>query len=182
MLTELFGGFLFDLLYLVPAVVISLTIHEFSHAWVAVKLGDPTPRYDKRLSLNPLNHIDIIGFKPIEKGLSGGISVLGTVLALVSSFVLMLMPFALRIINMSVWCYVLASIVAFIGALIDSVLGSLFQALYQCEKCGEKIETDTHCGEKAKLIKGFPKIKNITVNFLTSLLTFALGFVLVFVL
>lgn len=62
MLTELFGGFLFDLLYLVPAVVISLTVHEFSHAWVAVKLGDPTPRYDKRLSLNPLNHIDVVGF------------------------------------------------------------------------------------------------------------------------
>lgn len=62
MITELFDGFLFDLLYLVPAVVISLTIHEFSHAWVAVKLGDPTPRYDKRLSLNPLNHIDIVGF------------------------------------------------------------------------------------------------------------------------
>ncbi|MBR4087165.1 MAG: site-2 protease family protein [Clostridia bacterium] len=61
-LAELFDGFLFDLLYLIPAVVISLTIHEFSHAWVAVKLGDPTPRYDKRLSLNPLNHIDIIGF------------------------------------------------------------------------------------------------------------------------
>ena len=61
-IAELFDGFLFDLLYLIPAVVISLTIHEFSHAWVAVKLGDPTPRYDKRLSLNPLNHIDIIGF------------------------------------------------------------------------------------------------------------------------
>ena len=61
-IAELFDGFLFDLLYLIPSVVISLTIHEFSHAWVAVKLGDPTPRYDKRLSLNPLNHIDIIGF------------------------------------------------------------------------------------------------------------------------
>lgn len=61
-LSEFLGGFLYDLLYLIPAVVISLTIHEFSHAWVAVKLGDPTPRYDKRLSLNPLNHIDIIGF------------------------------------------------------------------------------------------------------------------------
>ena len=61
-LAEFFDGFIFDLLYLIPAVVISLTVHEFSHAWVAVKLGDPTPRYDKRLSLNPLNHIDIIGF------------------------------------------------------------------------------------------------------------------------
>lgn len=51
-----------DWLYLIPAVALSLTIHEFCHAYVAVKLGDPTPRYDGRLSLNPLHHIDAFGF------------------------------------------------------------------------------------------------------------------------
>ena len=127
-------------------------------------------------------NINIIGFKPIEKGLSGGISVLGTVLALLSSFFLMAIPFALNIANMSVLCYVLASIIAFLGTVIDSALGSLFQALYKCEVCGEKTEEAQHCGQQATLIKGFPEIKNITVNFLTSALTFALGLVLIFVL
>ncbi len=61
-LSAFFQGYLYDLLYLVPAVLISLTIHECAHAYTAVKLGDPTPRYDKRLSLNPLRHIDPIGF------------------------------------------------------------------------------------------------------------------------
>ncbi len=52
----------YSLLYLVPAVAISLTVHEYCHAKTADKLGDPTPKQDGRLSLNPLRHIDIFGF------------------------------------------------------------------------------------------------------------------------
>lgn len=54
--------YIYSLLYLVPAVAISLTVHEFCHAYAATKLGDPTPRQEGRLSLNPLRHIDIFGF------------------------------------------------------------------------------------------------------------------------
>jgi Zn-dependent protease len=43
------------------ALIIAITIHEFSHALVADKLGDPTPRSLGRLSLNPLRHLDLIG-------------------------------------------------------------------------------------------------------------------------
>ncbi len=35
--------------------------HEFAHAWVATRLGDPTPQLDGRLTLNPLAHVDWIG-------------------------------------------------------------------------------------------------------------------------
>ena len=41
--------------------IISITIHEFSHAFAADKLGDPTPRSYGRLTLNPLAHADPIG-------------------------------------------------------------------------------------------------------------------------
>ena len=41
--------------------VIAITIHEFSHAFVADKLGDPTPRIHDRVNLNPLSHLDPIG-------------------------------------------------------------------------------------------------------------------------
>ncbi|MCX6727182.1 MAG: site-2 protease family protein, partial [Candidatus Shapirobacteria bacterium] len=48
-----------------PAVLISLliciTIHEFFHAFVADRLGDPTARSMGRLSLNPLRHLDPLG-------------------------------------------------------------------------------------------------------------------------
>ena len=41
--------------------VISITIHEFAHAFMADKLGDPTPRYQGRVTLNPKAHLDPIG-------------------------------------------------------------------------------------------------------------------------
>lgn len=42
-------------------IILALTIHEFAHAWVADRLGDPTPRYQGRVTLNPLAHLDPIG-------------------------------------------------------------------------------------------------------------------------
>lgn len=43
------------------ALVISITIHEFAHAWMADRLGDPTPRYQGRVTLDPRSHLDPIG-------------------------------------------------------------------------------------------------------------------------
>lgn len=51
-----------NLLLTVPGVLIALTFHEFAHAWAANKLGDETPRVQGRLNLNPLSHIDPVGF------------------------------------------------------------------------------------------------------------------------
>ena len=42
-------------------IFITMPVHEFAHALAATKLGDPTPKYSGRLSLNPMNHIDYIG-------------------------------------------------------------------------------------------------------------------------
>lgn len=43
------------------ALIIAITIHEFAHAYVADRLGDPTPRSHGRLTLNPLKHLDPLG-------------------------------------------------------------------------------------------------------------------------
>lgn len=43
------------------AVVAVLTMHEFAHAFTAYKCGDPTPKWNKRLTLNPLRHFDVTG-------------------------------------------------------------------------------------------------------------------------
>ena len=53
---------LLSLILTLPGVIIAITFHEFAHAFVADKLGDDTPRREDRLTLNPLRHIDIIGF------------------------------------------------------------------------------------------------------------------------
>lgn len=43
-------------------VIMSLTVHEFAHSLVTIRLGDDTPRRQGRLTLNPLAHIDLVGF------------------------------------------------------------------------------------------------------------------------
>lgn len=43
------------------ALVIAFTVHEFSHAWVAYRLGDPTAKNQGRLTLDPRRHLDVLG-------------------------------------------------------------------------------------------------------------------------
>ena len=50
------------LILYVIIILISISIHEFAHAKAADVLGDPTPRLSGRLTLNPLAHLDPIGF------------------------------------------------------------------------------------------------------------------------
>ncbi len=49
-------------LLMLPGIIIGLSFHEFAHAWVSDRLGDPTPRRQGRVTINPLAHIDWIGF------------------------------------------------------------------------------------------------------------------------
>lgn len=55
-------GFLIDALLTLPIALLSLTLHECAHGWMAKKCGDHTAESLGRLTLNPLKHIDIIGF------------------------------------------------------------------------------------------------------------------------
>lgn len=43
------------------SLTVAITVHEVAHAYMADRLGDPTPRLNKRLSLNPLAHYDPVG-------------------------------------------------------------------------------------------------------------------------
>ena len=55
-------GFFMDELLLLPGIVIGLSFHEFAHGFVSYKLGDPTPKIQGRVTLNPFAHIDLVGF------------------------------------------------------------------------------------------------------------------------
>lgn len=52
---------LIDFIFGLTALIVAITIHEFSHALAAEHLGDPTPRLQGRLTLNPLAHLDPLG-------------------------------------------------------------------------------------------------------------------------
>ncbi|MBN1618819.1 site-2 protease family protein [Candidatus Dojkabacteria bacterium] len=49
------------IIFSIPTLLISSSVHEFAHAWTAYKLGDYTARAEGRMTLNPLAHIDPIG-------------------------------------------------------------------------------------------------------------------------
>lgn len=50
-----------DALLFLSALILSIAVHEFGHALVATKLGDPLPRQQGRLTLSPMRHVDPIG-------------------------------------------------------------------------------------------------------------------------
>ena len=54
--------FLLDIILMIPGMLIAFTFHEYAHAFVADRLGDKTPRFQGRLTLNPAAHIDPLGF------------------------------------------------------------------------------------------------------------------------
>lgn len=60
MINILFSNPLLFLVY-IAALLMAIAVHEFSHAFVADHLGDPTPRLQGRLKLNPFVHIDQLG-------------------------------------------------------------------------------------------------------------------------
>ena len=67
MLTSLFRGgdirdIIISMLTTLPVILLSLSFHEFGHAWTANRCGDPTARMMGRLTLNPLRHLDPMGF------------------------------------------------------------------------------------------------------------------------
>lgn len=55
-------SYIIHILLCLPIILISLSLHEAAHGYVAYKLGDPTARNLGRLTLNPLKHLDPVGF------------------------------------------------------------------------------------------------------------------------
>ncbi|WP_230291572.1 site-2 protease family protein [Croceicoccus sp. Ery5] len=59
---------------LIPCLIVAIVFHEVSHGWSALLLGDPTAQEARRLSLNPLRHVDPVGtvLLPGSMALIGG--------------------------------------------------------------------------------------------------------------
>ena len=53
--------YIMDTLWIIPGLIVGFSMHEFAHAWVSHKLGDPTPAAQGRITLNPVAHIDPLG-------------------------------------------------------------------------------------------------------------------------
>jgi len=60
LITQLFEN-PFSIIAIVVGLVVGITVHEFAHAWVAFRSGDPTAKIEGRLTLNPFAHLDPLG-------------------------------------------------------------------------------------------------------------------------
>jgi len=117
--------------------------------------------------------------KAVEKGTSGGVSLVGTLAALAGAG---LIGLEAALLNPSGgnWIFlVLVTIAGLLGALFDSLLGATVQAIYHCPTCQK--ETERHpshsCGTETTQIRGWRWLNNDWVNFACGVF----GVVIVFV-
>ena len=102
--------------------------------------------------------------KKCDKGISGGMSIIGTLASLVGASAIAALALAFARISINEALIVILS--GFLGAVLDSALGSLLQVKYKCKKCGLILEKEEHCSERTTLHSGIPFVTNDTVNLL----------------
>lgn len=105
---------------------------------------------------------DLFRMKKCKKGMSGGMSWLGTAAALIAAVLVALVAFLFG--KITAIELAIAAAAAFIGAIVDSALGSLLQVKYRCPVCGELTEKETHCQVSTSRVSGIPLVDNDVVN------------------
>lgn len=105
---------------------------------------------------------DVFKMRYIKRGLSGGISLIGTVASIVGAFVIGAIALIFGAVNLKL-C-IIASTAAFFGTLFDSFLGSVFQIKYKCTVCGELTEKEHCCNTVTEKYSGFAFFDNDVVN------------------
>ncbi len=119
-------------------------------------------------TLRETKTINILNFKTVEQGSSGGISLNGILGALLGAFIIPLS--SLIWIGLNNFNYVLIITVSgFGGSIVDSILGASVQAQFYCSVCGKITERKIHCLKKTSQAKGIFWINNDVVNFAASL-------------
>ena len=161
----------FAILYYIfkqPAFIIAGAVSVIEE--LADSMASDVGRYCKR------KPIDICRFKVTEPGLSGGISWLGTLIALVSCFAMGAIGLAFELYTPLQ--YVFLSLLAFVGMIIDSILGSLVQVKYICTECGVITEAKMHCDKPTVKKSGLLFVNNSVVNLLAGFITAGITFLL----
>ncbi|HXF48648.1 MAG TPA: DUF92 domain-containing protein [Verrucomicrobiae bacterium] len=119
----------------------------------------------------------IMNFRPVPTGVSGGVSLTGTLAGLAGSVLVALVGVGPRGWDFFLSCkaILLISAVGFLGTLFDSLLGATLQAKYRCTACRSVIEVPIHCGRVAERTSGFSFLDNDGVNFLVTLFAGLIG-------
>lgn len=115
-------------------------------------------------TLRKRNTYNILNFKKINQGTSGGISLGGTVGALLGSFIIALSGVFWVSVDL-VYYFLLLLLSGLFGSFFDSFLGATIQSQGKCKVCSAVTERDTHCGEVTQHHRGLKWLNNDAVNF-----------------
>lgn len=112
---------------------------------------------------------DILTFKRVTPGTSGGVTLLGLSGGIFGSFIIVFLGSLVTKrydqVAQAMVLFVLIIGAGTLGSLIDSIIGATIQAQYQCATCGKITEKKIHCQTtKTKLISGYNLINNDVVN------------------
>jgi len=121
-------------------------------------------------SFSKQDPVSITTFKPLPKGISGGVTILGTLAGFAGSlFVVLASVFTIQLLDkvtVAIFPVVISTCIAgFSGMLFDSYIGALFQALYK----NKETSGVTEIPEENLLLKGYRWMNNDMVNFLSTL-------------
>lgn len=127
--------------------------------------------------------VSIINFKPLDKGMSGGISILGTTFAFLGASLIAGIYFIASIsmykdIKQGLISAIICAVIGFIGSIVDSVLGATVQAKYYCKDLNAITEKRVHKGKLNKLVKGITFINNDVVNLSSNLISVLILFLI----
>ncbi len=112
--------------------------------------------------------LNVLNFKPVRRGVSGGISLPGTIGGLLGA--LFIAVSSLYWIKFDYLHYILIVVSAgFAGSIVDSVLGASVQIQYKCNACGIVTEKKKHCSTATTPLKGLCFFNNDTVNLFASI-------------
>ena len=118
--------------------------------------------------LTKKNTYDIVKFKKIPKGISGGVSFLGTISSMIFAFIISLFMYLKFKFGFNY--FIISFSLIFLQTIIDSVLGSLLQVKYYCSKCKKIVEKRVCCGLNSIKISGYNCVDNNLVNFISSVI------------
>ena len=126
--------------------------------------------------LNPKAY-DLFRMKPCKPGISGGMSILGTLSSLFASLLMAIFASLLGLVATNEIAIVMFC--AFLGGIFDSFLGSLAQVKYSCTVCRELVEREEHCGKPTTHHSGLKVMSNDLVNLLGTAFSAILALILV---
>ncbi len=109
--------------------------------------------------------------RQVEPGTSGGVTPLGTSMAVVGALIIGLAAAALGFFDGAVFKVVaVAAVGGVLGSIGDSLLGALLQERYRCVVCGKVVEHPTHHGSKGLFVSGIRGLDNNLVNLTSTLI------------